>query len=161
MFGMLTEHEVELILRDGLVLSDDVRWTLQPSNPTWSQFGAFLDSPRDATVRLTMGVSLRLPQKYKILVLRGEQVLRRLDVRGSHSNPPAARSGQWKRQTHKHRWTDRFGDAEAYTPPDITTPPFTPAEHEATFRAFCEECNIDFRGEWIDPPNVAQHGLDI
>lgn len=161
MFGMLTEAQVDRILLEGLVLEDNVRWMSQPSNTKWVQFGAFLDSPHESTVRLNMAVSVLLPEKYKIIVLRGEQALRRLDVRGSHGNPPAGTPGVWHRQTHKHRWTDRFGDKEAYTPPDITTTTFDPGEHEATFRALCKECNIEFRGSWSDPPRESQISLDV
>jgi hypothetical protein len=158
---MVTEHEAERIFRDGLVLEDDVRWTVQPSNARWLQFGAFLDSPHETTLRLSMGVSVVLPQKYKILILRGEQVLRRLDVRGSHQNPPGASGEIWQLRTHKHRWTDRFGDKAAYTPADINLGDFTRDEYEATFRAFCKECHIDFRGAWSQPPESHQTQLDV
>jgi len=166
MFGMLSEHEVDRIFRDGLTLQDDVRWTPQQSNASWVQFGAFLDSPRESTLRITMGVSLLQPAKYKILVMRGVQVLRRLDARGSHSNPPGSDPGGsapevWKRRTHKHRWSDRFADSVAYTPTEISTNVYAPAEHEATFRAFCEECNITFTGAWSDPPQQRQTSLAI
>jgi hypothetical protein len=163
MFGMLSQAEVDRIFREGFVLVDDVRWSPQANNQNWLQTGAFLDSQRETSIRFNMAVSLLRPEKYTLVVLRGEQVLRRLDVRGSHGNPAMVGGQVWKRQTHKHRWTDIYADKEAYTPPDISADKaaFTRNEYETTFREFCTESNIDFKGQWQDPPQHAQGTLNI
>jgi hypothetical protein len=161
MFGMLPEANVERIFSEGLVFEDDVRWTPQPSNRNWLQFEGFLDSPSDTSLRLNMAVSILREERYRIIVRRGEQILRRLCVRGSHRNPLASSGETWIGKTHKHRWTEQFADKLAYTPPDIATPTFERSEYERVFRAFCKESNIDFRGRWNDPPKATQDRLDI
>lgn len=158
---MLSEAQVERILTEGFVLEDDIRWAPQPSNPNWLQFGAFLDAGTEASVRINMAVSMLRREKYKIVLLRGEQVLRRLDVRGSHRNPRTAGGESWCASTHKHRWTDIYADKAAYTPTDISASTFNSGEYEVTFLEFCGECNIDFRGQWQDPPEQRQGVPDI
>jgi hypothetical protein len=159
---MLTESHVDRLLAEGSSLVDAVRWAPQLRNSRWTQFAAFLDSPSETALRLVMAVNTSLPGKYTILLLRGEQVLRRLDVRGSHRNPTAASGAHWSGETHKHRWTDDFADKVAYAPADITTAdPFDRSEYEATFRAFCAECSIAFSGAWSDPPEQTQGTLDL
>jgi hypothetical protein len=160
-FGFLSEAQVDRFCAEGSVLADDVHWTILPSNPNWTQFGGFVDARRETAVRLIMTVSLLRPEKYTLLLLRGEQVLRRLDVRGSHRNPPATSGQEWKVQTHKHAWSDGYADKVAYTPPDVRTMTFARDEYEVIFRAFCRECGVDFQGRWTDPPKPAQTRLDI
>jgi hypothetical protein len=159
---MLPESHVDQLVSRPSALTEDVRWTPQKSNPRWVQFAVFLDAPTDTSLRLAMTVNTRNPGFYAILLLRGDQVLRRLDVRGSHRNPPAASGEKWLAATHKHRWTDSFADKVAYTAADISTPPtFDRSEYEGTFRAFCNECNITFSGAWQDPPEEVQQELDL
>lgn len=97
-----------------------------------------------------------LPWQYHLVLVVGRMCIRRLDVRGSHTNPDPERE-EWQLQTHKHRFTDRWGDRWAYTPDDL---PPTPAdtdvparEYRQVFEAYCHECNIDTSQlAWEDPP---------
>lgn len=162
MFGFLSEREVDRILEAGGVFRDTPRWVQRVENAHWVQFGGFVDSPVDAGLRLNMTVSLRRPDKYTIAYLRGDQTIRRLDVRGSHVNPAIASGERWVRHTHKHRWSDRHADQIAYSPPDISTPEEPePDEHERVFNEFCSECRIRFEGNWAPPPLHHQTRLDI
>ncbi len=122
MFGFLSEREIDGILEAGGVFRDTPRWVQRAENAHWVQFGGFVDSPIDARLRLNMTVSLRRPDKYTIVFLRGDQTIRRLDVRGNHTNPVSASGECWVRRTHKHWWSDRHADQVAYSPPDISTP---------------------------------------
>jgi hypothetical protein len=82
-----------------------------------------------------------------------------LDLAGQHHREAEHR---WDGDTHKHGWTDRFGDKVAYSPSDITAAdPFDSAEYERTFREFCSEGNIRFDGQWSDPSVGRQAQLDV
>lgn len=87
---------------------------------------------REAAVRATMGVhnAHGLPLLLGIQVLKDRpwkmtsylmlyrKHIRRLDVNGSHRNRVGARE-RWVERTHKHIFSERLQDAEAYTPTDI------------------------------------------
>ena len=113
-------------------------------------------------VRLTMDLTVNrnLPGKYTYQLRQAPAFvcLRRLDVRGTHTNRKHTGSDEsWKRRTHKHAFRDACGDAFAYTPTDIpdTGSPSNspdPREHELVFEAFCTECGIEVGGNWVDPP---------
>jgi hypothetical protein len=161
-FGFLQESEIQRILEDGGTFSESPRWATRPQNVHWVQFGGFVDSPIDAALRLNMAVSVQAPEKYTIVYLRGDQMLRRLDARGSHTNPTSASGEAWTRSTHKHRWSDTHADQIAYSPPDISTlETLEPGEHERVFNEFCSECRIQFTGKWVDPPLHFQTTLDV
>ena len=162
MFAFLTENEVQRILEAGGRFVETPRWTTRAQNVHWVQFGGFVDSPDDAALRLNMAVSVRAPEKYKIAYLRGDQMLRRLDVRGSHTNPASVSGETWVRATHKHLWSDAHADRVAYTPRDISTAQRAdPGEYERVFNEFCHECRIEFTGQWMDPPLHVQTTLDF
>jgi hypothetical protein len=162
MFGFLRESEIERILRAGATFSDTPRWAARAQNAHWVQFGGFVDSPVEAALRLNMAVSVRAPEKYTIVYISGEQALRRLDVRGSHTNPASTSGERWTRATHKHSWSDTHANQIAYSPPDISTAQtLEPGEHERVFNEFCAECRIEFIGKWVDPPLHFQTTLDV
>lgn len=52
-------------------------------------------------------------------------------------------------ERHKHRWSERFRDKEAYAPGDITASPAQPVE---VWTQFCAEARIEHRGRMIPPP---------
>lgn len=113
-------------------------------------------------VRLTMDLSVNrnLPGKYTYQLRQTSSpvCLRRLDVRGSHTNlRHTGNTERWNRRTHKHAYRDACGDAFAYTPidiPDTGSPSDSPEpnEHSTVFEAFCNECGIEVGGYWVDPP---------
>jgi hypothetical protein len=81
--------------------------------------------------------------------------LRRLDVNGSHRNRAGARE-TWVGRTHKHRWCEARGDADAYTPGDIPCIPLTGItgdHYREVFEAFCGECGVALAEgyRWLAP----------
>jgi hypothetical protein len=52
-------------------------------------------------------------------------------------------------ERHKHRWTERFRDKEAYVPEDITAPASQPLD---VWRQFCAEAGIEHQGRLFPPP---------
>ncbi len=80
--------------------------------------------------------------------------LRRLDLRDDHVNPDGV---QWRRETHKHRWSVADANSWAYTPNDIPhdgrPEAVGPDNYRAIFEAFAAECQIGFgpNYNWNDP----------
>jgi len=70
-----------------------------------------------------------------------------LDLGADHHNPTCVNLGE----KHKHRWTDRYADKEAYVPDDITAAPNKPVE---IWRQFCLEAKITHTGVMDTPPAV-------
>ena len=63
-----------------------------------------------------------------------------LDMGKDHHNPQCHRV----EEKHKHKWTDKYRDKEAYVPEDITESISNPA---AVWRQFCAEANIRHDGK--------------
>jgi len=68
-----------------------------------------------------------------------------LDLGKDHHNPTCNNVGE----KHKHQWTDRFRDKEAYVPDDITQPATNPVE---VWKEFCVEAKITHHGAMNAPP---------
>ena len=68
-----------------------------------------------------------------------------LDLGKDHHNPQCNQVGD----KHKHKWTEKFNDKEAYVPKDITTPASNPV---AVWQQFCEEANLRHQGSMTAPP---------
>lgn len=151
---------MDYLLRDGLEISDDISW--ERNGPSHKARVVVETRRADIDIVMHLTISRVFPGKYSYsVVLASGQMLRRLDVRGSHVNARDAEPGTWNSRTHKHRYTDRVGARDAYTPSDIHVGtednpgspgnPDDSAEYETVFRAFCAECGIDFVGDWCDP----------
>lgn len=68
-----------------------------------------------------------------------------LDMGKDHHNPQCHRVGE----KHKHKWTEKYRDKEAYVPEDITESISNPP---AVWRQFCAEANIRHDGKMYTPP---------
>jgi hypothetical protein len=68
-----------------------------------------------------------------------------LDLGKDHHNPQCQQVGE----CHKHNWTERFRDKEAYVPADITASPAQPVD---AWHQFCAEAGIDHQGQMLAPP---------
>lgn len=95
------------------------------------------------------------PWKFTLYLMLYNTHIRRLDVNGSHRNKMGDRE-LWVERTHKHRFSDQYGDSEAYTPSDIPGIPLTDVTGEhyrEVFEAFCGECGIGLTHSyvWIAP----------
>ncbi|MFN3256223.1 MAG: DUF6978 family protein [Ilumatobacter sp.] len=163
MSGALSALEADYIIENvSMKIDTPVRW--QRHGLQLTSTVAVVGPGIEADLVMDIHVPPTMPGKYSFNLRQvGHAVIRRLDVRGSHTNPrEMGVPERWAMRTHKHRYRDGFGDAFAYTPDDIpdTSSPVDspePGEHEAVFRAFCNECGIDPQSCWVDPPlEVAQ-----
>ena len=90
-----------------------------------------------------------------------QEQLRRLDIRGSHSNPDDER---WERKTHKHLWSAEHKNDHAYTPDDIPHDQpgtlVTRDNYREIFEAFAAECGIKTGSDyaWSEPIFKQQAG---
>lgn len=69
------------------------------------------------------------------LILRPVGRIYALDIGRSHENP----GGEVVGVKHKHSWSERYEDKEAYMPEDITSGPSDPI---SVWRQFCAEARI-------------------
>ena len=68
-----------------------------------------------------------------------------LDIGKDHHNPSCFNVGR----KHKHRWTEKFRDKEAYEPEDITALVNDPV---AVWQQFCKEALLTHNGVMYPPP---------
>ncbi|MEN9646648.1 MAG: hypothetical protein RL238_3317 [Actinomycetota bacterium] len=156
--GPLTEREADHIVEHvPMKIASQVEWL--EHRGFWKAVVPVTGAGVTTSLVMDLTINKQLPGKYTMQLRQRSGVnIRRLDVRGSHSNrPETGNSERWQSRTHKHRYRDMFEDAFAYTPtdiPDTTSSPFHPEpdEHGRVFEAFCGECGIDHAGQWTDPP---------
>ena len=79
------------------------------------------------------------------LILKSEGRIYGLDLGKEHHNPQCNQVGE----KHKHRWSERYRDKEAYAPDDITAAVSDPV---AVWKQFCVEARIEHDGELNQPP---------
>ena len=67
-----------------------------------------------------------------------------LDLGKDHHNPQCNQVGE----KHKHKWTGKFQDKEAYVPNDVTEPASDPV---AVWKQFCAEAKLTHDGAMTTP----------
>jgi hypothetical protein len=83
------------------------------------------------------------------LILKTEGRIYALDLGKDHHNPQCTQVGE----RHKHRWTERLRDKEAYAPEDISA---AVSEPVAVWRQFCQEATVTHGGTLAAPPAVRE-----
>ena len=73
------------------------------------------------------------------LILKTEGRIYALDLGKDHHNPQCNQVGE----IHKHQWSERYRDKEAYVPNDISVSAHDPVE---VWKQFCKEANIEHMG---------------
>ena len=96
-----------------------------------------------------IGVSTVIGALSYVLILKTAGRVYALDLGKDHHNPQCDHVGE----KHKHRWTERFRDKEAYVPPDITADVADPV---AVWQQFCAEATITHGGTLRPVPPVQQ-----
>ena len=149
---MLSDPEFENLLADPTKkIAHNIRWTLSDSHDGAQGFVVAVQSEAGWPLRITAWWN---PESRKLsYALVHDDAGRIVGLclgRGIvHHRPTCGRGRAAKRRcdcprgTHKHLWTEQFGDQWAYAPPDITAGPDDPV---AVWQQFCAEINLTHRG---------------
>ena len=81
------------------------------------------------------------------LILKTEGRIYALDLGTDHHNPQCDQVGE----KHKHTWSERYRDKEAYVPTDVTASVSDPV---AVWKEFCIEAGIQHNGRMNRAPAI-------
>ena len=136
----LTNSEFASILADvSKYIDSDIDWSKdEDHSPAW-QFRAEIKSKAGWPLFVKGRYNFLAGSLNYALILRTVGRIYALDLGKDHHNPGCEQIGE----KHKHRWTERFRDKEAYVPDDITALATDPA---SVWSQFCAEARIEHRG---------------
>ena len=146
----LTQLEFDALLADATKrIHGDIDWVEDEDHSPSVEFRAEITS--DAGYPLFVRGSFNKLAKALsyTLIHRAVGRIYALDMGKDHHNPSCNNVGE----KHKHRYTERYRDKDAYVPPDITAPAEDPV---AVWRQFCAEASIDHAGTLHAAPPVQE-----
>lgn len=141
----LTDAEFESILEDETKrIREDITWREDEDHSPALEFRVDIES--------NSGWPLLVKGRYNpaagtltyALILRATGRIYGLDLGKDHHNPQCVQVGE----KHKHRWSERYGDKEAYVPDDVNAPVANPV---AVWTEFCAEAGIQHEGKMRPP----------
>ena len=141
----LTDTEFGSILEDeSKRIQGDITWREDEDHSPALEFRVDVES--------TNGWPLLLKGRYNsaagtltyALILKTTGRVYGLDLGKDHHNPTCEQVGE----KHKHRWSERYGDKEAYVPDDVSAPVSDPV---AVWKEFCAEARIRHDGTMRRP----------
>lgn len=147
----LTEKEAQRILQATKIIRENVVWQLD-NNASWAKCSLNVENKLRVNLKMYLNCNNEERSFFSFsLILSNAYCIKRLDVNGSHKNRHADKN-LWQGETHKHEWTDICRDSYAYTPDDISG-----KDIEVIFRQFCNECKVDFQGEFgrVPPQQIS------
>jgi hypothetical protein len=142
----LTDAEFQAVLNDTTKRIDgDIAWRNDEDHSPSVEF--YVDVISNAGWPLVVRGSFNplIPAVSYVLIYKNVGRVYGLDIGKDHHNPQCEQVGE----KHKHRWTARFRDKEAYVPHDITAPASDPV---AVWQQFCIEARLKHNGKLLDPP---------
>ena len=149
---MITTQELDDLLADPTKETiGDIRWEPSGAYDSALTFAVAVESAADRPLTIEAWWNPRRMKLFYSLIYGdvGRIVGLCLGPGVVHHRPTCGRTRAAKRRcacprgTHKHRWTEQFGDQWVYTPSDITAGADDPA---AVWREFCAEINVAHRG---------------
>lgn len=141
----LTDAEFAAILADDSKrVQGDITWKEDEDRSPALEFRVDVES--------TNGWPLLLKGRYNpaagtltyALILKTAGRIYGLDLGKDHHNPTCEQVGE----KHKHRWSERYRDKEAYVPGDVNAPVSDPV---AVWGEFCAEARIRHDGRMRRP----------
>jgi hypothetical protein len=146
----ITQNEFEALIADPTKTIDgDLRWAEDEDHSPAFQFRAEIRSESGYPLFVNGRINPLAGTLSFTLIHRATGRIYGLDLGADHHNPTCSHVGE----KHKHRWTDRFADKDAYVPGDITAPADDPL---AVWREFCVEAKITHQGILHRPPPVQE-----
>lgn len=144
----LTSAEFEAILNDeSKRIEGDILWQEDEDHSPSFEFRAEVKSEAGWPLFVRGSYNPLIPALSYMLVLKTAGRVYGLDLGKDHHNPQCDQVGE----RHKHRWTEKLRDKEAYVPKDITEPASEPV---AVWIQFCAEAKLTHDGKLTVPPPV-------
>ncbi len=142
----LTQTEFETLLSDTTKrIEGDLVWQTDEDHSPCFDFRAEVRSESGWPLFVRGSFNPLIPALSYGLILKTDGRIYGLDLGKDHHNPECQQVGE----CHKHRWTERFRDKDAYVPTDITAAASQPVD---VWQQFCAEARIDHQGRMFPPP---------
>ena len=142
---LLTNLELSLILRDtSKRILGDIGWSDDEYRSPAQQFRAEIDSSEGRPLFVKGSYNPFAMTLSYAIILKPTGRIYALDLGKDHHNPQCNRVGE----KHKHEWSERYRDKEAYVPEDITAPASRPVE---VWQQFCAEACLEHDGTLAHP----------
>ena len=144
----LTDSEFEAILEDETKrVRGDVTWREDEDHSPAREFRVEVESASGWPLFVKGRYNLAAGTLTYALILKTAGRIYALDLGKDHHNPQCEQVGE----KHKHRWSERYGDKEAYVPDDVNAPASDPV---AVWKEFCAEACIRQDGRMNPPPAI-------
>jgi hypothetical protein len=142
----VTDVEIAAILNDQTKRIDgDISWSTDEDHSPAVEFRVDVPFPELGLLSIKGSFNQRAQKLSYVLIHRGVGRIYALDLGSDHHNPDCHNVGE----KHKHRWSEKLRDKEAYVPEDITEPASEPV---AVWTQFCKEAGIVHNGKMFPPP---------
>ena len=141
----LTDDEFAVIMEDETKrIGDDVTWGEDEDHSPAREFRVCVESANGWPLFVNGRYNPVAETLTYVLVLKTTGRIYSLDLGKDHHNPQCEQVGE----KHKHRWSERYGDKEAYVPDDVNAPVSDPV---AVWDQFCAEARIRHDGRMNRP----------
>lgn len=143
----LCDAEFAAILGDrSKTITDDLAWAEDQDHSPAVEFQAEIESTEGYPLVVYANFNPLAQRLSFVIIHRQVGRVYALDMGQDHRNP----DGELVGDLHKHRWTEQFGDRQAYRPNDITEALMEPGK---VWRQFCAEARIVHDGTLSAPPS--------
>lgn len=144
----MTQAEFDALLVDtSKRVIGDIAWAKDEDHSPTVEFRAEVQSDPGYPLLLKGSYNPLAGALTYVLIHRGVGRIYGLDLGKDHHNPSCHYVGE----KHKHRWSDRVRDKDAYAPQDITASVSDPV---LVWQQFCAEAKITHEGIFHKPPPV-------
>jgi len=140
-----SQADMDAILSDTTKLvTGNIEWTEDEDHSPSKEFTVAVDSESGYPLVIRGSFNPEAKALSYVLIHARSRRIYALDMGKDHHNPTRQNVGE----KHKHRWTDKFRDKEAYVPDDITC---TIDDPVALWAQFCQEAQIVHAGTMLSP----------
>ncbi|MFZ4826078.1 MAG: DUF6978 family protein [Phototrophicaceae bacterium] len=144
---MLDKEFEQLILDPSKEIHGDILWIEDQDHSPALEFRVEVVSIAEYPLFIRGSFNALANTLTYALIHKGYGRIYALDIGKDHHNPSCNNVGE----LHKHRWTEKYRDKEAYVPTDITAPVNRPVE---VWKQFCLEASITHYGIMKEPPPI-------
>lgn len=144
----LSNKEFEAIINDSTKrIVGDIIWREDEDRSASMEFRAEILSESGWPLFIHGSYNRLIPALSYVMILKTVGRVYGSDLGKEHHNPQCTQVGE----RHKHRWTERFRDKEAYHPLDITASVSDPV---SVWEQFYHEAKLTHDGVMAHPPEI-------